>query len=344
VLEHYVPLAGWAGGHRMTLYAWARARRFPRLPPPELRYFDVASNARVLALCYWQPKKRSAATLLALHGLEGSANAHYMQGLADKAFARGMNVVLLNQRNCGGTERLSATLYHSGLTQDPRAVLEELIAVDGLERIAVVGYSLGGNLTLKLAGEYGMHGPRALCAAAAVSPTMDLACCVTALERPANRLYEWNFVRNLKARMRRKVRLFPQVFDATPLSRIRSVRAFDDLYTAPHFGFGTAERYYHEASSARVADRIAVPTLILSAANDPFVPPEQFSTPALRGHEFVRVRVEAEGGHCGFVERANGTSDGYWAEDVVIGFVEPYLRESPVARTATSATTPGAVA
>ncbi len=328
----------------MTVYAWARARRFPRLPPPELRYFDVASNARVLALCYWQPKKRSAATLLALHGLEGSANAHYMQGLADKAFARGMNVVLLNQRNCGSTEHLSATLYHSGLTQDPRLVLEELIDVDRLERLAVVGYSLGGNLTLKLAGEYGRHGPRALCAAAAVSPTMDLASCVTALERPANRLYEWNFVRNLKARMRRKIRLFPHFFYKAPLSRIRSVRAFDDLYTAPHFGFGTAEHYYHQASSIRVADRIAVPTLILSAANDPFVPPEQFSTPSLRDHASLTVRIEAEGGHCGFVERARGAYDGYWAEEAAVGFVEPYLREPPVARTSPSATTPAGVA
>ncbi len=329
----------------MTLYAWARVRRFPRLPRPEPRYFDVAPNARVLALCHWQPRPRRAATLLALHGLEGSATAHYMQGLADKAFARGMNVVLLNQRNCGGTEHLSATLYHSGLTQDPRFVLEELIAVDGLERIAVVGYSLGGNLTLKLAGEYGPEAPRALRAIAAVSPTLDLTCCVDALERRANRLYEWNFVRNLKARMRRKSRLFPELFDATPLRAIRSVRAFDDIYTAPHFGFGSADRYYAQASSARVAARIALPTLLLSAANDPFVPPEQFSAPALRDNPRVAVTLTPDGGHCGFIEAPREAYDGYWAEAVTVAFVERHLHDGPAGQgSETTAGSPEAAA
>lgn len=329
----------------MTLYAWARGRRFPRLPPPQPRYFDVAPKARVLALTYWQPRRKEAATLLALHGLEGSANAHYMQGLADKAFARGMNVVLLNQRNCGGTEHLSATLYHSGLTGDPGFVLEELVAVDGLERIAVVGYSLGGNLTLKLAGEYGPDAPPALRVAVAVSPTLDLACCVDALERPANRLYEWNFVRNLKSRMRRKIRLFPGLFDAAALGTVRSVRGFDDVYTAPHFGFGTAERYYAEASSARVVHRIALPTLLLSAANDPFVPPEQFSRPALRDNPNVTVTITPDGGHCGFVEQAGGGYDGYWAEAVAVAFVERHLqRDAGCGAASPSATTPGAAA
>jgi predicted alpha/beta-fold hydrolase len=317
----YTPAARWAGGHRMTVYTWARPRRFPRLTRPEPRYFDVAPDARVLALCYWQPQKRGAGTLLALHGLEGSATAHYMQGLADKAFGAGMNVVLLNQRNCGGTEALSETLYHSGLTHDPRSVIEELVAVDGLGRIAVAGYSLGGNLTLKLAGEYGPDAPTALRAACAVSPTMDLAACVDALERPENRLYEWNFVRNLKSRLRRKARHFPERFDTSKLRAVRTVREFDDVYTAPHFGFGTAERYYREASSLRVADRIAVPTLILTSANDPFVPPAQFDAPALRGNPQVRVVVTQDGGHCGYVDDER-CDDGYWAERMVVRFVK----------------------
>jgi predicted alpha/beta-fold hydrolase len=283
----------------MTIYTWARPRLFPRLPRPELRFFDVAADARVLALCYWQPGKRDAATLLALHGLEGSASAHYMQGLADKAWAAGMNVVLLNQRNCGGTEALSATLYHSGLTTDPRVVLAELIAVDGLDRFAVIGYSLGGNLALKLAGEWVDGAPGQLRAVCAVSPTMDLGCCVSALERRANSLYQWNFVRNLKNRMRRKARLMPDRFDVSRLHEVHSVRMFDDLYTAPHFGFGTADRYYFEASSLRVVDRIRVPTLIVSAADDPFVPSGQFDTPAIRNNPMISVRITEFGGHCG---------------------------------------------
>ena len=104
----------------MTLYAWAKRRALPTLLPADPRFFDVAADARVLAHCNWQPDRKAAPTLLVLHGLEGSSEAHYMRGLADKAFARGFNVVRLNQRNCGGTEHLSDGLYHSGLTRDPR--------------------------------------------------------------------------------------------------------------------------------------------------------------------------------------------------------------------------------
>src|ERR671913_2016126 len=125
-MHDFVPLPRWAGGHKMTLYAWAKRRLFPDLPAPETRYFDVAADARVLAHCHWQPERTAHPTLIALHGLEGSSEAHYMRGLASKAWARGFNVVRLNQRNCGGTEHLSHGLYHSGLTADPLAVMRQL--------------------------------------------------------------------------------------------------------------------------------------------------------------------------------------------------------------------------
>src|SRR5690349_1414451 len=121
----------------MTLYAWAKHRALASLPAAETRYFDVAADARVLAHCNWQPDRTSAPTLLALHGLEGSSQAHYMRGIADKAYAAGFNVVRLNQRNCGGTEHLSRGLYHSGLTADPLFVLSELRDQDGLPSFAV---------------------------------------------------------------------------------------------------------------------------------------------------------------------------------------------------------------
>src|SRR5687768_18117350 len=196
----------------MTLYAWARRRALPTFPPSEPRYFDVADDARVLAQCNWQPGRKDAPTLLILHGLEGSSEAHYMRGLADKAFGRGFNVVRLNMRNCGGTEHLSRGLYHSGLTADPLFVMRELIERDGIQSIAIAGYSLGGNLALKLAGELGDEAPPQLKAVCAVSPTLDLARCVAALERRPNFVYQWNFVRNLKARMRRKAAAFPGAF------------------------------------------------------------------------------------------------------------------------------------
>jgi predicted alpha/beta-fold hydrolase len=318
--DTFVPVVRWRGGHRMTVYTWARPRRFPGLPAPTPRYFDVAADARVLAHCYWQPRRRERPVILALHGLEGSSSAHYMRGLAHKAWVRGWSAVLLNQRNCGGTEHLSAGLYHSGLTNDPRVVIDELLSVDRVNRIAVVGYSLGGNLTMKLAGELGADAPSALRAVCAVSPTMELAVCVDALERRENRLYEWNFVRDLKARMRRKAAAWPGRYDLRPLGRIRTVRQFDDAYTAPYHGFGDASHYYHCAASMRVADRIRVPALLIAAEDDPFVPTAQFEAAPLARNGAVTRVITRHGGHCGFVGDAINGSDGYWAEDRAMAF------------------------
>jgi hypothetical protein len=319
-MEPFVPRPALRGGHRMTLYSWGDPRRFPRLPPATLRYFDVAPDARVLAHCHWQPRPWEHPTILGLHGLNGSSDAHYMKGIAAKGYARGMNVVRLNQRNCGGTEHLSAGLFHSGLTADPKQVLEELIAVDGLRSITVAGYSLGGNLALKLAGEYGEAAPPELTAAAAVSPILEISQCVRALERRGNVLYEWNFVRGLKRRMKRKARRQPGVWDLRPLDRIRTVREFDDAYTAPYFGFAGAEDYYHRASAMRVIDRVRVPTLIITAEDDPFVPSQPFHDPKVAGNPAITLCVCRHGGHCGFVGPRHNGSDGYWAEDQIVEF------------------------
>ena len=308
----------------MTLYAWARRRPLPTLPPAEARYFDVANDARVLAHCNWQPDRAAAPTLLALHGLEGSSEAHYMRGLADKAFARGFNVVRLNQRNCGGTEHLSRGLYHSGLTADPRFVLNELHAKDGLGTFAVAGYSLGGNLTMKLAGEVGLSEMPFLKAFAAVSPVIELDACVRAIERRENRIYEWNFCRNLQARMRRKSRAFPGAFDLDGLWKVWSIRAFDDRYTAPHHGFQGASDYYHRASAMRVIDRVARPSLILSAADDPFVPPHIFDAPAVKNNPHITTVITSCGGHCAFIENPNGY-DGYFAERMIVDFLKEHI-------------------
>jgi predicted alpha/beta-fold hydrolase len=324
--SEYRPL--FTGGHLLTLYAWAKPRRFPSLPPPVERYFDVAADARVLAHCHWQPEARNHPTLLLLHGLEGSSLAHYICGISDKAWAAGWNIVRLNQRNCGNTEHLSRGLYHSGLTHDPLFVMRELIEVDRLGAIAIAGYSLGGNLTLKLAGELGEAAPPELTAVCAVSPTMDLAACVDALERRSNLAYEFNFVRNLKARMRRKADAFPGQYQLDPLPGIWTVRKFDEVYTAPHHGFRDAADYYHRASALRVADRIRVPTLILTAADDPFVPTGAFQDSAVTTNSNVSVVVTRHGGHCAFVERAAEGYDGYWAEREIVTFVTSHSRKA----------------
>jgi len=321
-MDTFEPRPSLRGGHRMTLFSWGNPRYFPTLPAPTTRYFDVDEDTRIVAHCHWHPRRWRHATLLALHGLNGSSDAHYMKGLASKAFARGMNVVRLNQRNCGDTEHLSSGLFHSGLTADAAFVIDELVEVDGLPAIAVAGYSLGGNLALKLAGEYGAHAPAALVAIAAVSPIIEIDDCTRALEQPGNGVYEWNFVKDLKRRMRRKERFWPGHFDLAKLARVKTVRAFDDTFTAPYFGFKSAEDYYYRASALRVADRIRVPTLIITAQDDPFVPAGPFSDPKLTGNPHIDLRVLAHGGHCGFIGPSNGADDGYWAEREIVAFVE----------------------
>jgi len=338
-MNDYVPKRGLRNGHLMTVYCWGKRRRFPTLGTPSERYFDVAAGARVLAHCYWQeehdaddraspnratsPPHRTA--LIALHGLEGSSSAHYMRGLAAKAIARGFNVILLNQRNCGGTESLSEGLYHSGLTADVAHVLAE-IAAEGIDRVVVAGYSLGGNLALKLAGDYGDSPPPSLKGVCAVSPVMELAECVRALERRQNFIYQWNFVRLLKARMRRKAAAYPERFPVDRLQHVRTVRDFDEYFTAPHFSFQGASDYYFRASAMRVIDQIRVPGLIITAENDPFVPSAPFGDPRVRANRHLNVIVTKYGGHCGFAADANGKDDGYWAETQIVEFAARVTR------------------
>jgi len=264
--------------------------------------------------------------------------AHYMRGISDKAWAAGWNVVRLNQRNCGGTERLSRGLYHSGLTHDVQFVMRELLERDGVPAVAVAGYSLGGNLALKLAGELGDAAPEGLAAVCAVSPTMDLAVCVKALERRSNIPYEWNFVRNLKGRMRRKAAAFPGSFSLDPLKRIWTVRQFDEAYTAPHHGFRDASDYYHRASAMRVVERIRVPALIISAEDDPFVPASTFRDPAVTSNPNITVVLTPHGGHCAYVERGDGSYDGYWAEREIVRFIDWQVMRGRDAASAASRT------
>jgi hypothetical protein len=149
---------------------------------------------------------------------------------------------------------------------------------------------------------------------------MDLARCVAALERRSNFAYQWNFVRNLKARMRRKAAAFPGVFSLDALGRVRTVRGFDEAYTAPHHGFRDAADYYHRASALRVAGRITVPTLIITAADDPFVPVAAFRDPGVAGNRNITVVITPHGGHCAYLERAVDGYDGYWAEREIMRF------------------------
>ncbi len=321
----FEPLWWCRGGHSMTLTVWARPRRFPRLPCGERRFFSVGHGTYVLTDCNWQPRRDQCPVLLALHGVEGSSDSHYMKGLAEKAWQRGFSVVRLNQRNCGGTEHLTRGLYHSGLTADARAVVEELIARDRVPAIALAGYSLGGNLALKLAGEYGANAPRELACVSAVSPPIDLTRAIVLLERRANRIYEHNFLWNLKRRIRRKRAVFPDAYSTRGLRGIRTVRAFDNVYTAPHNGFTGADDYYARAGAIRMMANIAVPTLIISAKDDPFIPVEPFYDLRVTGNPNITLAITEHGGHCGFLAKRCAEHDGYWAEWRILEFAREVL-------------------
>jgi predicted alpha/beta-fold hydrolase len=243
-------------------------------------------------------------------------------GLANKAFFAGMNVIRMNVRNCGGTEKLAATLYHSGMSDDIDRVIRFFLERDGLPMIFLAGFSMGGNQVLKLLGEWSSSAPKQVIAAAAISPAMDLGPSADAIHSLQNRLYEWRFLTSLRGRMKRKVALFPENFKVERWWW-KSIRDFDDALTAPHFGFSSAEDYYTQASSSRVVDHVRVPTLIIHAADDPFIRIRTETYGKLRANPAIKFVEVEHGGHCGFLgERRMGAEvyDGRWSERQIVRF------------------------
>jgi predicted alpha/beta-fold hydrolase len=256
--------------------------------------------------------------LIVVHGLEGSSFSQYVIGTGSKAWAEGMNVVRMNMRNCGDTDHLAPTLYHSGLSADVGAVLQALVQQRHLRCVGLVGYSMGGNLVLKLAGDWSGNGPRELTAVAAVSPAADLAPSADAMHEPANRMYEYKFLLGLMRRLRRKTALFPETY-RMPERWPRTIREFDEVVTARYCGFAGADDYYDRAAAARVVERIAVPTLILHALDDPFIRLLPETRAKMLNNPNITLLETAYGGHCAFLSRPNGY-DGRWAERQMIHF------------------------
>ena len=324
----FVPRRGLTNGHLQTIVANYYPRPAFRLESvAETVEVDPASGSRVLCHCHWQPEAVRARrlTVLLVHGLEGSSDSRYVQGIAARAWAAGCNVIRMNMRNCGGTEALTPTLYHSGLSGDVGVVISQYAGRFGLERVALVGYSMGGNLVLKLAGEWGSRPP--LSAVAAVCPAIDLAPGADALHEPANRLYEWKFLRGLMARFERKAKLFPAIYEARGVGPVRSIREFDEKILSRYWGFKGADDYYYRAAAARVVANIAVPTLILLAEDDPFIrllPETREKLLANASIEFVETR---HGGHCAYLSRDPG-NEMHWAEATVMRYLMPFADQA----------------
>jgi hypothetical protein len=329
-MPEFAPRRFFANGHLQTILG-NFLRRTHSLPTAEQVLVEVAPASggqiasRISCDCHWQPAETRASrpTAIIVHGLEGSSNSQYVVGNANKLWHAGANVVRMNMRNCGGTEGLTSTLYHSGLSDDVGAVMRYFTELYGLTSISLIGYSMGGNLVLKLAGDLDCLALRSLRSVIGVSPAIDLGPSADALHIPRNRVYEMKFLRALLARYRRKVALFPRAYDPGRADGVRSIRDFDEKITAFYSGFTGADDYYFRAASARVLDQIVVPTLILNAADDPFIRLLPESREKIAANPAITFRQTLHGGHCAFLAEPDKTSnyDGYWAEHTLMRFL-----------------------
>ncbi len=274
-----------------------------------------------------QPSGSSRGQIVLIHGLEGCADAGYIASLSQEALLRGFGVHRINLRTCGGTEGFARRCITPALPAT-RAIILQRIREYRAQPAFLVGFSLGGNVALKLAGELGAT--ELLTAVCAVSTPIDLAACVRAMDKRSNLLYVRRFLKRLRGRVRLKSRIAPHLYSTDGLDEVRSIWEFDDRFTAPLFGFGTAENYYATQSASRYLDAIRVPTLAIYAKDDPLVPFEVYDHPAFRTNPALSVLATQHGGHLGFFSRRRPR---FWLDGKVLDWIEGVLSSKPVERT-----------
>jgi predicted alpha/beta-fold hydrolase len=262
-----------------------------------------------------QPPGQLAGQVVMVHGLEGSSQAGYMRSLSAAVVRAGFAAHRFHMRTCGGTEHLCATLYHAGLTSDLESVLRQLHGENSAP-VYLVGFSLGGNVVLKLAGELGGAGPALIRAVCAASTPLDLEACARRIAEPRNRLYQMRFVRRMRARGIATGR-----YQARDFAGLRSVWEIDDRITAPSFGFGGAQNYYRTQSAVRFLDGIRVPALLIQARDDTFIPFDIFATSALRANPNIQLCATEYGGHLGFLGRRPHR---LWLDETILEWIQDH--------------------
>lgn len=287
---------------------------------------DAYGATMVRCDCHWQPEdvRAERLTVILIHGLEGSSSSQYVVGNTARMLAAGWNVVRMNMRSCGGTDALSPTIYHSGRSEDVARVLQRIVKEHDLKQVAIVGYSMGGNMALKLLGEFGESAPAHLKAVVGISPLMDLAPSAKALHQKSNFLYERHFVRALRRRLRTKAELFPRLYPVELASKLNSMRDFDQYVVAQYGGFRDADDYHQKVASSHFASAFSLPTLILHAIDDPFIRMLPATRSALLANPWVNLIETSHGGHCAFLSSAAAGStqgDRYWAEHLLLRFL-----------------------
>lgn len=325
-MTEFVPHPLLVSPHLMTIVPTfiPRARMPHHLPAAARAVIEVASGSSVLTYVHLQPNHKERPTLLIVHGLEGSSESSQVMGLARKAMSQDMNVVRMNLRNCGGTLHLSNTLYNGGMSADVISVVRHVQKAFDLKEIFLAGFSLGGNIILKAAGELGEDAIGLFAGVCAISPSIDLNASVESMSKGINKIYELHFLRGLAAKIRQKSVLFPDKYDTEKLKLVKTIKDFDDIFTAPDGGYDDADNYYFKASSIHCIERIRVPTLIIASKDDPIVPFESFLSDKLKT-PFVTLLTPEWGGHSGFLgARSEATgrdlSDKFWAEHRVVAF------------------------
>lgn len=267
-------------------------------------------------------RRGSSSLAVISHGLEGSTASGYVRGMANALSNAGYDVLAWNMRGCGTERNRLPTWYHSGQSEDLRSVIEHALAVHK-GPIVAVGFSVGGNILLKYLGEEANSVSQRLRAAVAISVPMDLAGSAAQLAEPRNSMYMGYLLKPLRARMAEKAARFPGLFDTAGLEKISTFREFDSRFTAPMHGFSSVEEYWERSSSLRFLGAIAIPTLAVSALDDPFLSPGCFPAEEARASRFVHLETPAHGGHVGFIKSFSLRST--WVEERAIQFLSPHL-------------------
>lgn len=342
----FEPYPGLAGFHRMTLAgSFLRLEALRRQPPEEQREVALPPDGATTVLCSWQ-SEQAAPVLVLVHGMGGSARSGYLRGTARRAWAAGMHVLRLNLRGADGVERLSRRGYHAGLVDDLRAALATWVEGRGLGPVLLAGFSLGGNVVLRLAA---LDGPRVAAGVAAVSPAVDLTGCSAAIDGdPGVRRYRDSFVSSLAASLRRRERLHPGSVDLDTLARVATLRDFDEAFTAREHGFADVDDYYQRASAGPLLADLALPTLVIHARDDRLVPAAGLLASGVSSNPWVRLAVSDHGGHCAFIGagvpagagadpqrsgRKGPLLPGFWAEQRLVAFLGAVAKRAVAAGT-----------
>ncbi len=255
------------------------------------------------------------------HGLEGSSTRQYITGMVQLLNQNGYDCLAWNYRSCSGELNRQLRFYHSGETSDLEFVVQHALT-KGYTNIQLMGFSLGGNVTLKYVGEWGKNIHSAIKKVVVFSVPMDLLACSRNIEKPENKLYLWRFLQSLKPKIEAKAFQYPDQFDLNKWKQVKTFWDFDHIYTGPLHGFEGADDYYQRSSSKYFVKNIVIPTLIVNAENDPLVPYQSLPIEAIADMSNVWLELTQQGGHCGYRPHRFTRKGAYWSELRALSFLQ----------------------